>query len=108
MKSKLFIHVSVLMLSALCTSAIAAGDEPYQKNRISDFLGQWTLDIKGGSVGWLELRQETYRLLRARAFPDDGKPTLKGVQLAIDELAKENPKAKNVTPQQVIDLSFLP
>ena len=45
---------------------------------------------------------------RARAFPDDGKPTLKGIQLAIDELAKENPKAKNVTPQQVIDLSFLP
>jgi len=45
---------------------------------------------------------------RARAFPDDGKPTLKGIQLAIDELAKENPKAKNVTPQQVIDLNFLP
>lgn len=45
---------------------------------------------------------------RARAFPDDGKPTLKGIQLAIDELGKENPKAKNVTPQQVIDLSFLP
>jgi NitT/TauT family transport system substrate-binding protein len=45
---------------------------------------------------------------RARAFPDDAKPTLKGIQLAIDELVKENPKAKNVTPQQVIDLSFLP
>ncbi|HEX6770184.1 MAG TPA: ABC transporter substrate-binding protein, partial [Candidatus Binatia bacterium] len=45
---------------------------------------------------------------RARAFPDDGKPTLKGIQLAIDELVKENPKAKAVTPQQVIDLSFLP
>ena len=45
---------------------------------------------------------------RARAFPDDGKPTLKGIQLAIDELVKENPKAKTVTPQQVIDLSFLP
>jgi len=45
---------------------------------------------------------------RARAFPDDAKPTLKGIQLAIDELVKENPKAKNVTPQQVIDLSYLP
>jgi hypothetical protein len=39
---------------------------------------------------------------------NDGKPTLKGIQLAIDELTKENPKARNVTPQQVIDLSFLP
>ncbi len=45
---------------------------------------------------------------RARACPDDGKPTLKGIQLAIDELAKENSKAKNVTPQPVIDLSYLP
>lgn len=45
---------------------------------------------------------------RVRAFPDDGKPTLKGIQLALDELVKENPKARNVTPQQVIDLSFLP
>lgn len=45
---------------------------------------------------------------RARALPDDAKPTLKGIQLAIDELVKENPKAKNVTPQQVIDLNFLP
>lgn len=25
---------------------------------VSDFLGQWTLDISGGSVGWLEVRQE--------------------------------------------------
>ena len=47
-------------------------------------------------------------VFRARAFPDDGKPTLKGIQLAIDELVKETPKAKGVTPQQVIDLSFLP
>ena len=45
---------------------------------------------------------------RARGFPDDGKPKLKGTQLAIDEWVEENPKAKNVTPQRVIDLSFLP
>jgi NitT/TauT family transport system substrate-binding protein len=51
---------------------------------------------------------ETDYNTRSRALPDDGKPTLKGLQLAIDELAKENPKAKNVTPQQLIDMSFLP
>ena len=32
--------------------------EPVQKTDISEFLGQWTIDIKGGSVGWLEVRQE--------------------------------------------------
>lgn len=51
---------------------------------------------------------ETDYNTRSRALPDDGKPTLKGLQLAIDELAKENPRAKNITPQQLIDLSFLP
>ena len=28
------------------------------KTDISEFTGQWTIDIEGGSVGWLELRQE--------------------------------------------------
>jgi NitT/TauT family transport system substrate-binding protein len=45
---------------------------------------------------------------RSRALPDDGRPTLKGLQLALDELAKENPKAKNIAPRQLIDLSYLP
>jgi ABC-type nitrate/sulfonate/bicarbonate transport system substrate-binding protein len=51
---------------------------------------------------------ETDYATRSRALPDDGKPTLKGLQLAIDELAKENPKAKNIAPRQLIDLNYLP
>ncbi|HVO91700.1 MAG TPA: ABC transporter substrate-binding protein [Terriglobales bacterium] len=51
---------------------------------------------------------ETDYTYRARALPDDGKPTVKGTQWAIDELAKENPKAKNLTPAQIFDLSYLP
>ena len=45
---------------------------------------------------------------RARALPDDGKPSIKGMQLALDDVAKDNPKAKNLTVQQLIDVSFLP
>ena len=45
---------------------------------------------------------------RFRALPDDGKPTVKGMQLALDDIAKDNPKAKSLTVQQLIDLSFLP
>jgi ABC-type nitrate/sulfonate/bicarbonate transport system substrate-binding protein len=44
---------------------------------------------------------------RARALPDDGKPTLKGMQLALDDIAKGNPKAKSLTVQQLIDSSFI-
>jgi hypothetical protein len=29
-----------------------------QKTDISEFIGQWTIDIEGGSVGWIEVRQE--------------------------------------------------
>lgn len=45
---------------------------------------------------------------RARAMPDDGKPSIKGMQLALDDIAKDNPKARNLTVQQLIDVSFLP
>jgi NitT/TauT family transport system substrate-binding protein len=51
---------------------------------------------------------ETDYNYRARALPDDGKPTFKGTQWAIDEMAKENPKARNLTPAQIFDLSYLP
>lgn len=42
-----------------------------------------------------------------RSTPDDGKPTLKGMQTVIDAAAKENPKAKGLTVQQLVDLRFL-
>ncbi|MEI7523028.1 MAG: DUF1080 domain-containing protein [Mariniphaga sp.] len=32
--------------------------ESVQKTEVTEFLGQWTIDINGGSVGWLEVRQE--------------------------------------------------
>jgi ABC-type nitrate/sulfonate/bicarbonate transport system substrate-binding protein len=46
--------------------------------------------------------------LRARALPDDGKPTIKGLQVALDDVVKDNPKARSLSAQQLIDLSFLP
>jgi len=41
-----------------------------------------------------------------RATPDDGKPTLKGMEVVLDAAAKENPKAKALTVQQVVDLRY--
>ena len=43
-----------------------------------------------------------------RATPDDGKPTLKGMEVVLDAAAKENPKAKFLTVQQLLDLRFIP
>jgi NitT/TauT family transport system substrate-binding protein len=41
-----------------------------------------------------------------RATPDDGKPTIKGMEVVLDTAAKENPKAKGLTVQQLIDLRY--
>jgi hypothetical protein len=43
-----------------------------------------------------------------RATPDDGKPTLRGMEVVLDAAAKENSKAKGMTVQQLLDLRFIP
>jgi hypothetical protein len=45
--------VSFSISSCKCENKVA----PVQKTDISEFIGQWTIDIQGGSVGWLEVRQ---------------------------------------------------
>jgi NitT/TauT family transport system substrate-binding protein len=56
-------------------------------------------DRKVGEIGF-DLRRKT--------LPTDGKPTVKGMQLVLDAAAEDDPKAKSLTPQQLIDLSFMP
>jgi hypothetical protein len=58
MKSRSLFLLIILLLIAFDSTRIEAKEGSFQRNRINEFLGQWTLDIKGGSVGWLELRQE--------------------------------------------------
>jgi hypothetical protein len=61
MKAILFIFSltlgSLLVIACTDTKKETAGN-PIQKTDISEFVGQWTIDIEGGSVGWLEVRQE--------------------------------------------------
>lgn len=50
---------SVVLISIAFTSCkVETKNVPVQKIGINEYLGQWTLYIKDGSVGWLELRQE--------------------------------------------------
>ncbi len=46
------------MVTSCSNPAKDTSATPVQKTDISEFLGQWTIDIEGGSVGWLEVRQE--------------------------------------------------
>lgn len=60
MKSNFLFASVLLLLFSLCSCKVENKpvSAPVQKTDISEFLGQWTIDIKGGSVGWLEVRQE--------------------------------------------------
>jgi len=43
-----------------------------------------------------------------RSLPDDGRPTIKGLEGVLADFAREEPKAKGLTVSQIVDLSFLP
>ena len=43
-----------------------------------------------------------------RSLPDDGRPTMKGLEVVLADFAREEPKAKGLTLAQIVDLSFLP
>ena len=48
----------VLISAALISFTSITPRSPLQGADINRFLGQWTVDIQGGSVGWIEIRQE--------------------------------------------------
>jgi hypothetical protein len=54
----LSIVLGTLLLYSCSDAKKESGAVPVPKTDISEFLGQWTIDIEGGSVGWLEVRQE--------------------------------------------------
>ena len=58
MKTIFIFFVTVLVSLSVTSCKVETKIEPVQKTDISEFLGQWTIDIDGGSVGWLEVRQE--------------------------------------------------
>ena len=43
-----------------------------------------------------------------RSLPDDGRPTIKGLETVLADFAREEPKAKGLTVSQIVDLSYLP
>jgi hypothetical protein len=58
MKTILSFIVSVIISLSIISCKVEIKTDPVQKTDLSEFLGQWTIDIQGGSVGWLEVRQE--------------------------------------------------
>ena len=58
MKTHIILFVSILVSLSVISCKVETKKEPLQKADISEFIGQWTIDIQGGAVGWLEVRNE--------------------------------------------------
>ncbi|MCU0456695.1 MAG: DUF1080 domain-containing protein [Bacteroidales bacterium] len=50
--------IRMLLPAFLVFFSVSTGISSAQKPDITPFIGQWTIDIQGGSVGWIEVRQE--------------------------------------------------
>jgi NitT/TauT family transport system substrate-binding protein len=82
--------------------AMATAVHDYKTNpRVAIPLTQKFLDVKNATD--MRVAYESY----SRVFPNDLRPSLKGIRLVLDELAKKDPKAKSITPDQVVDTSIL-
>ena len=44
----------------------------------------------------------------SRSLPDDGRPTMKGLEAVLADFARDEPKARGLSAAQIVDLSFLP
>lgn len=54
-----------------------------------------------------DMLEETYRHYAVKVMPKVPYPTMKGIQLVLDEIGARNPKAKEVSPASLVDLSYL-
>ncbi|MGQ9620393.1 MAG: 3-keto-disaccharide hydrolase [Bacteroidales bacterium] len=58
MKTLIYFFSAIIMLTFIFSCSQKKSSVEPAKVDVSEFLGQWTLDIEGGTVGWLEVRQE--------------------------------------------------
>jgi NitT/TauT family transport system substrate-binding protein len=54
-----------------------------------------------------EMLEETYQHYAVKVMPRVPYPTIKGIQMVLDEIGSRNPKAKNLSPTSLIDVTYL-
>jgi len=84
MKKINFVLLALIILLPVTSCNSGKNTAPLAKADISEFLGQWTLDIEGGSVGWLEVRQEDNYLDADLLWVAGSVTPVSGVFLAAD------------------------
>ena len=51
--------------------------------------------------------EETYQHYAVKVMPARPYPTIKGIQMVLDEIGTRMPKAKSLAPENFIDVSYL-
>jgi NitT/TauT family transport system substrate-binding protein len=51
--------------------------------------------------------EETYQHYAVKVMPKVPYPTLKGIQMVLDEIGTRSPKAKGLAPESFIDVGYL-
>ena len=54
-----------------------------------------------------EALEETYQHYAVKIMPRVPYPTIKGIQMVLDEIGSRTPKAKSLAPESFIDISYL-
>jgi NitT/TauT family transport system substrate-binding protein len=54
-----------------------------------------------------EALDETYQHYAIKVMPKVPYPTIRGIQMVLDEIGSRTPKAKNLAPESFIDISYL-
>ena len=54
-----------------------------------------------------EALEETYQHYAVKIMPKVPYPTIRGIQMVLDEIGSRTPKAKSLAPESFIDISYL-
>jgi NitT/TauT family transport system substrate-binding protein len=82
--------------------AMATAVHDYKSNpSIAIPLTQKFLDVKD------EANTRTAYEAYLKIYPDDLRPSLTGIDLVLQEIAKRSPKAKSIKPEQIVDTAVL-
>jgi ABC-type nitrate/sulfonate/bicarbonate transport system substrate-binding protein/LysM repeat protein len=76
----------------------------YYKNHRTESLAILQKYLKTDDMEALE---ETYEAIGLALIPEKPYPTLRGIQIMVNELATKDPKARGAKPEQFVDLTFI-
>ena len=62
---------------------------------------------KYSRIGEREMLEETYRHYAVNVMPRVPYPTMKGIQMVLDEIGSRSPKTREISPNNLVDITFL-